>query len=347
MSKFVVVSDTHFHDWTEFSKPDEEYVNSRLGEQIRAMEEVFQIARENDADIIFAGDLFHKRQSVNTRVFNPVYEVFEDNSDVTVYGIPGNHDKVSNSIHAESSIDIFNYIENTRISTEIEEIELDDTNLFMVPYGDEVEDIKEQLKEYEPVEGKANILVAHLGVSGSVTGSGGHRLEGAFSYEDLQPDKFDYILLGHYHRPQALQGNGNHVYVGTLVQNNFGEEGHDTGVVIVDTQEETIVRRTIATTKFVTIDGNEIPEDIEQVIDNAYVRFTGNRSQAKALENVVEDMSNIRVNIETVKEVETRIDIGEDMSPTTITEKYMEEYYPDSTEKAVECVREALMNAKV
>ena len=341
------MSDTHFHNWTEFSKPDEEYANSRLAEQIQALESVFNMAQKEDAIVLFAGDLFHKRQSVDTRVFNAVFDMFEKYSDVVVHGIPGNHDKVTNSLYSDSSIDTFNHIPNTTIYTEMEQISVGDVALTMIPYGDEVEEIKEYLNSVEVEEDKINILVAHLGVSGSLVGSGGHRLEGAFTYTDLQPDKFDYIMLGHYHRPQELQGNMNHVYVGVLTQNTFSDEGHAPGVVMIDTDKGIIERKEIASTKFITVDGANIPEDIEEVIETSYVRFRGSREQARALENVTEDLSNIRISVEELKEVETRIEIDSSTDPVTITEKYMEEYYPNSKDKAMECIREAMSNVKV
>lgn len=347
MSKFIVISDTHFHNWSEFSQPDDEYVNSRLREQIEALQEVFDRAREEEAGVIFAGDLFHKRQSVDTRVFNAVYDTFESNSDVEVYGIPGNHDKVTNSLYSESSVDIFNYIDNTKISTSMEQITLGDVVLTMIPYGDEVEKIKEYLKKLEVDEEKTNILVAHLGVSGSLVGRGGHRLEGAFSYEDLQPDKFEYILLGHYHRQQVLQSNDKHVYVGVLTQNSFGEEDHPTGAMMVDTTEGTLEPIPIETTRFKTVLGSDIPDDIEEILEKCYVRFTGDRGQAKALENMVEDLKNVRINVEEIKEVQTRINIDESSDPLAITKRYMEEFHPKSVDKALECIKEALSDAKV
>lgn len=347
MSKFIVISDTHFHNWTEFSKPDDKYGNSRLGEQLKVLEEVFDIARDNNASIIFAGDLFHKRQSVDTRVFNAVYEAFENNRDVMVYGIPGNHDKVNNSLHSDSSLDTFQYINNTKIYTEMSHEDMGDVTFTMIPYGDEVEEIKEYLNNVKVTKDKPNILVAHLGVSGSIAGKGGHRLEGAFTYEDLHPEKFDYILLGHYHRPQVLQENDKHVYVGTLTQNNFGEEGHETGPILVDTEKGTLERIPVESTKFVTIEGSNIPDNIEKILENSYVRFTGDRGQARALENTVDDLTNVRINIEEIMEVDTRIEIDKTTDPVVITEKYMEKYYPDATEEALECIREAMTDAKV
>lgn len=341
------MSDTHFHNWTEFSKPDDKYVNSRLAEQLEALEGVFRLAQKEDAIVLFAGDLFHKRQSVDTRVFNAVYDMFEKYSGVEVHGIPGNHDKVTNSLYSDSSIDTFNYISNTNIYKEMTTVDLGESMLTMVPYGDEVEEIKKFLEEVEVDKDKVNILVAHLGVSGSLVGSGGHRLEGAFSYTDLQPDKYDYIMLGHYHKPQELQGNMNHVYVGGLTQNTFSDEGNTPGVVLIDTDKGIIERLEVPSTRFNTIEGANIPDDIEEVLNTSYVRFRGSREQARALENVSEDLTNVRISVEEIKEVETRIEIDSTTNPETITKKYMEEFYPEATEKAMECIREAITDAKV
>lgn len=88
--KFIFFTDSHFHLFTNYAKPDEEYVNDRFREQIEALQKVFDLAKEHNAKVIFAGDLFHKRNSVDTRVYNKVFETFASNQDVKVYMVRGN-----------------------------------------------------------------------------------------------------------------------------------------------------------------------------------------------------------------------------------------------------------------
>lgn len=193
--KFIFFTDSHFHLFTNYAKPDEDYVNDRFKEQIEALQKVFDIAREEKADVIFGGDLFHKRNSVDTRVYNKVFEVLARNRDIDVYMLRGNHDSVTNSLYTSSSIEPIGYLPNVHIFSSTDTFSFTDVNLVFEPYGDETEEIKEHIKgSYD--ENKTNILVAHLGVEGSLTGKGSHRLEGAFGYQDLLPDNYDFILLG-------------------------------------------------------------------------------------------------------------------------------------------------------
>ena len=110
--KFLFFTDSHFHLFTDYSKPDNEYVNDRFKEQIGALQEVFDIARKEQATIIFGGDLFHKRNAVNTIVYNEVFGVFAKNKDVGVLLLRGNHDATTNSLYTDSSVDTFNYLAN-------------------------------------------------------------------------------------------------------------------------------------------------------------------------------------------------------------------------------------------
>src|SRR5699024_69461 len=220
--KFIFFTDSHFHLFTNYAKPDEFYYNDRFREQIEALQEVFNIAKEEEAIVIFGGDLFHKRNAVDTRVYNEVFKVFARNKDVAVLMIRGNHDATTNSIYTDSSIDTFNYLPNVTVFTAFGAIEKNNVNIVFTAYGDETEEIKEYIKS-NVQEDKVNVLVGHLGVEGSLTGKGSHRLEGAFGYQDLQPELYDFILLGHYHRRQYFQ-NPNHFYGGSLMQQSFSDE---------------------------------------------------------------------------------------------------------------------------
>src|SRR5699024_651075 len=135
-----------------------------------------------------------------------------------------------------SDLDIFETLPNVEVTKSLRSEPLSDTvQLTMCAYGDETEEIKEFIKKsYQ--EGKVNVLVGHLGVEGSLTGKGSHRLEGAFGYQDLLPDNYAFILLGHYHRRQYFK-NPNHFYGGSLMQQSFSDEQEANGVHLIDTEK--------------------------------------------------------------------------------------------------------------
>lgn len=340
--KFIFFTDSHFHLFTNYAKPDEDYVNDRFKEQIEALQKVFDIAREEKAKVIFAGDLFHKRNSVDTRVYNKVFETFANNQDIKVYMVRGNHDAVSNSLYTDSSIDIFETLPNVEVTKTLRSEPLSSkVQLTMCAYGDETEEIKEFIKEsYQ--EGKVNILVGHLGVEGSLTGKGSHRLEGAFGYQDLLPDKYDFILLGHFHRRQYFQ-NPNHLYGGSLLQQSFSDEQEANGVHLIDTDKLTTEFIPLDTRKFITIQGNNVPNNIDDLVEEGnFIRFIGTPEQAKQINLNKEQEDNIEVQVKKEYTVEKRIDSDVSDDPLTIASTYAKQYSPESENEILECLKEVL-----
>ena len=340
--KFIFFTDSHFHLFANYAKPDDDYVNDRFKEQIEALQKVFDIAREEKAKIIFGGDLFHKRNSVDTRVYNKVFETFANNQDIKVYMVRGNHDAVSNSLYTDSSIDIFETLPNVEVTKTLRSEPLSSkVQLTMCAYGDETEEIKEFIKEsYQ--EGKVNILVGHLGVEGSLTGKGSHRLEGAFGYQDLLPDKYDFILLGHFHRRQYFQ-NPNHLYGGSLLQQSFSDEQEANGVHLIDTDKLTTEFIPLDTRKFITIQGNNVPNNIDDLVEEGnFIRFIGTPEQAKQINLNKEQEDNIEVQVKKEYTVEKRIDSDVSDDPLTIASTYAKQYSPESENEILECLKEVL-----
>ncbi len=340
--KFIFFTDSHFHLFTNYAKPDDEFVNDRFKEQIEALQKVFDIAREEKADVIFGGDLFHKRNSVDTRVYNKVFEVLARNRDIDVYMLRGNHDSVTNSLYTSSSIEPIGYLPNVHIFSSPDTFSFTDVNLVFEPYGDETEEIKEHIKgSYD--ENKTNILVAHLGVEGSLTGKGSHRLEGAFGYQDLLPNNYAFILLGHYHRRQYFT-NPNHFYGGSLMQQSFSDEQDSNGVHLIDTDKLTTEFIPINTRRFITIQGEDIPENFDQLIEeDNFIRVIGTANHAKVLE-MDESMKDKNVEVQIKKEytVEKRIDSDVSDDPLTIASTYAKQYSPESEQEILECLKEVL-----
>ena len=338
--KFIFFTDSHFHLFTNYAKPDKFYPNDRFREQIEALQKVFDIAKEEKATVIFGGDLFHKRNAVDTRVYNEVFKVFARNQDVDVLLLRGNHDATTNSVYTDSSIDTFDYLPNVSVFTSFGVAEKNNVNIIFTAYGDETEEIKDYIKD-NVQEGKVNILVGHLGVEGSLTGKGSHRLEGAFGYQDLQPELYDFILLGHYHRRQYFS-NPNHFYGGSLMQQSFSDEQEANGVHLIDTDKLTTTFIPINTRKFITVQGDNIPENIDELVEQGhFIRFIGTPEQAKALE-LDEVESNVQVQMKKKYTVEKRIDSEVTDDPVTIASSYADKYYPEAKDKIVECLKEVL-----
>ena len=211
----------------------------------------------------------------------------------------------------------------------------------MVPYGDETEEVKEFIK-IAIDDNRKNILVGHLGVEGSLTGKGSHRLEGAFGYQDLLPNEYDFILLGHYHRRQYFQ-NPNHFYGGSLIQQSFSDEQESNGVHLIDTDKLTTEFIPINTRKFITVQGDNVPNNINDLVDEGnFIRFIGTPKQVKSVSLNKEDNDNIEMQVQKSYTVEKRIDSDVSDDPLTIAESYANRFSPEAKKEILECLKEVL-----
>lgn len=344
--RVVFVTDLHMHKFTEFAKLDADKVSDRFEAQLNTLQAVFDTARKEKATLIIGGDVFHNRGAVGTRVFNLTFEVFLRNPDVPVIIVRGNHDSVTNSLYTVSSIEPLGALDNVEIISEPTTKVIEDTKFLFMPYGDETEIMKEYINAYEP-GAENNVLVGHLGLEGALQGKGNHRLAGAFGIRDLRPDVFDYIMLGHYHKRQTVGDNPNHFYGGNFMQVNFGDEGQLKGLHIVDTHEKLGAHFVALPNKmFYTVNGDELPEDLDTIMDENYVRFIGTKDQVRAIENMSTstnmDLSSVRVEMIRDYKQEARLGIDTGMSEIEITKKYAEDKYPNALEEALECLTAVL-----
>jgi exonuclease SbcD len=81
------------------------------------------------------------------------------------------------------------------------------------------------------------VLVAHLNVTGADVGRGVFRMSEESDVildAGALPTGFEYVALGHLHKPQCLRGLAHVRYSGSLDRMDFGERDEAKGVVIVD-----------------------------------------------------------------------------------------------------------------
>ena len=123
--------------------------------------------------------------------------------------------------------------------------------------GESFDEITERYKKalvnhYNEVAGHCNTLndgstptiaMGHLfAVGGSISDSEQQIYVGNLGHigDNDFPESFDYIALGHLHKPQIVGGNDNIRYSGSPVMLSFSEVGSDKQVLIVETEEDKI-----------------------------------------------------------------------------------------------------------
>jgi DNA repair exonuclease SbcCD nuclease subunit len=81
------------------------------------------------------------------------------------------------------------------------------------------------------------VLSAHVHVHGSQIGPSLFRLseqEDVVVSGDQLPDQFDYVALGHIHKPQYLGGHPHVRYSGSIERMDLGEQTDTKGVIVFD-----------------------------------------------------------------------------------------------------------------
>ena len=106
MSKYLIFSDIHLHNYSGGVDP-ETRMSKRLLIQKSILQQVIDLAIQEDAILLFGGDLVHAVGNVPVEVLNVIHWFFEEckKLDVKIYAVEGNHDQIiRNNCPASHSI---------------------------------------------------------------------------------------------------------------------------------------------------------------------------------------------------------------------------------------------------
>ncbi len=208
--------------------------DSHFGISKIALEDQLQVFDliPKDTDVLFhLGDVFHNKFRLERQLFDTVYRKFRDLFSMDKYIILGNHDFYS--YHKDPPMTSFEEI-STVISKQYFPISIEDYKIHCVPYRDTLVEIEEGIAQACNNLGNKNILLTHIGVIEGVIGESNTHLQKEYSLDILHPEKFDLVLLGHYHKHQKITNNV--YYIGSPMQLNFGEAGESKGLMVLDTK---------------------------------------------------------------------------------------------------------------
>lgn len=211
--KFIHIADVHIG-----ATPDAEYPWAAQREQeiLRSFQHITHLCNEQEMDLLLiAGDLFHRQPLI--RELKEINYYFAKLRRTQVVFIAGNHDYIgarSNYLGFEWNSNVHMLIEKTMDSIYLEEI---NTEVYGFSYH--MRDITEPRynKVYPSCEERINILLAH----------GGDEKNIPIDKKELLQSGFDYIALGHIHKPEIF---GEHMaYSGSLEpmdKNEIGPRGY-------------------------------------------------------------------------------------------------------------------------
>lgn len=225
--KFVHIADMHF-DSPFVNLSDKDILGDlRRLEQRKVFKKVIEYIKQNNIEYLFiSGDLYeHKYVKLSTIEY--INNLFKEISNTKIYISPGNHDPyIKNSYYNK-----FNWSENVKIfHSKIEKIENEDINIYGYGFDDfYCTDCGMEKLELDDLN-KINLLVIHGTLDGA---SIEEKQYNSMTRKMLQEKQFDYIAMGHIHKPDY---STNIVYPGSTISLGFDELGKH-GMIVGDIQK--------------------------------------------------------------------------------------------------------------
>lgn len=229
------------------------------------LKEIINIIKEKKIDVVLiAGDIYDKNiPSVDAvNLFNCFLNELSDLKTETII-ISGNHD--SND-RLSFGADLFNKL-NIHIETNydghMKKYSYDNVDIYTLPFIkpfhlknlmnqkdyekiNSANDMMKWILEQEKIDkARKNILVAHqffmnAGEELQLSDSESTSIVGTLDAINVNLlDEFDYVALGHIHKPQKIKRETIR-YSGTPLKYSFSEVNNNNGVVIYDTENDSI-----------------------------------------------------------------------------------------------------------
>ena len=246
--KFIHIADMHFDAPFSSLAEIKNLGNIRRLEQRNVFKKVINYIKENEIKYLFiSGDLY-ENEYVKKSTIIYINDLFKEIPNTKIFISPGNHDpylKDSYYANFEFSKNVYIFKEN------FEKIETSDFNIYGIGFTDFYNKGVDFSNCIFENNNKKNILVIH----GSL--DSGREIDKEYnplSKTVLKKLGFDYIALGHIHKPYySEEENQNIVYPGSLISLGFDELGEH-GMI-----EGEFINNKVNTT-FIKLDDREFVE---------------------------------------------------------------------------------------
>lgn len=318
----ILITDTHLSE-------------STVDLNFKIYSQVLSLAGSLGVSTIFhGGDVFTSRKGqpeIVLNSFKSILDLFQQEG-FKLIAIPGNHDKTS-YVGTSSYLDAFtSHPALTVLQTGGVMIE-GAIAFHFIPYFDE----KLTYPKYIPKDTDSNlfnILITHCAINGVKTNSGvvvGNELP-----QDLF-DKFDLVLVGHYHDRQVISPKI--VYVGSTYQANFGEDEHKGCTVLYDDGSYEFID--LEFTKYITVKykaeeiNNKVIKEALKLkgVNNLRVKVIGKLEPEQT--QLVEQLSNSGIRLELSKTEVSAIDVSQAQTQFT-SQDILDVYDEWAVEKKIE-----------
>ena len=246
--KFFHISDLHL------GKRVGEFSMTENQEDI--LRKIVALAKENKPDaVLIAGDVYDKSMpTIDAVQLLDKFLVWINELGITVFMISGNHDGAERMAFGADLLKRSNvYISqsyNGNLKPVVLKDKFGDINIWMLPYlkpslvknffPDKSIDtfssaVSAALSNINLNANSRNILIAHQFVTGAEISEGSEEIYvgGSENVDGLIFDAFDYVALGHIHRPQSI-GRETMRYCGAPLKYSYSEINQQKSVTVVD-----------------------------------------------------------------------------------------------------------------
>jgi DNA repair exonuclease SbcCD nuclease subunit len=237
--KYVVFADLHlsgkdseYVDLDGKKYPRKEYFT--MTNMWNALEDFKSRYPKEQKNLIIAGDVFHHKNYAHASSKDLLSQFLSFFNDWNIYILAGNHDV---SDKTEKPITLFSdlkYNHNKNlVILEPGECEILENKILLLPWSKNFLDVLKDKIENNKIE----VLISHFGINEAVLNSGLSHID-RVAFKDLS-EYFKTIILGHYHKPQILRNDRSKlIYVGSVVQENWGESGDEKRYIIYDSETD-------------------------------------------------------------------------------------------------------------
>lgn len=273
--RVLVTADWHI-GVTHHGVVDEDGRNSRLVDLEATLSQMVDIALERRVDLfVCAGDIFHTNRPTpeDQRVFWRLLRKLQQ-AKIQSRFIIGNHDynsKLGASHALKLFMDVLAGDEYIQIHDRTCWEDFDGLAMCYFPYrGEEPDWRRRRGRSADKVA-----VVCHSHLEGAVVGAEPFEIkdDNVTRFRDLP---VDYIMAGHFHKPQLLSEKPLAFYPGSPQCVDFNERKDEKRVVVVDTDSGELESVPLTVRKFVQIDLNGVTDLGEldlQDVDGAVVKI--------------------------------------------------------------------------
>ena len=265
---------------------------SLLEDQKYMLNEIIKkLQEENVETILISGDVYDRSipQTDAIDLLDYFLNILIKDLKKQVFIISGNHDSKERLGFGNKIFENEGLFISSKYEGKIKKVELQDEygklNIYMLPFIKPIEvkkyfddeslsydeTIKKIIEKEDIDESQRNIILTHqfvtaIGEEVERTESEVLTLGGTDNVDISNYNKFDYVAIGHVHRPQRI-GRDTARYAGTMLKYSFSEVNHKKTMPIIDFKEKGNIDIKLVELKPLR-DMREIKGPIEKLIEN-------------------------------------------------------------------------------